>query len=138
MLSFCCGANLKKLLSWLLLYYYCIKYTKMKHFLLLGFLFWAINANAQVKTDYDTLQDYRMERIQLHLEKFHKSFSTGSAMYLGGVALAGVGLASSKPNTVLIGIGGGLNFIGSIVMIAAHNEIRRASQVRRNKSVTQK
>jgi hypothetical protein len=105
----------------------------MKTHLIISLLLLNLNVSAQVKTDYDTLQDYKIERIQLHLEKFHKSFSTGSAMYLGGIAMAGVGLASSKPNTILIGIGGGLNFIGSIVMIASHNEIRRASMVRRNK-----
>lgn len=96
-------------------------------------MFFCTNLSAQIKTDYDTLQDYRMERMQLHLEKFHKSYSTGAAMYIGGLALVGVGVAGSKVNVPIVAIGGGINFIGSFVMIAAHKEIYRASQVRRAK-----
>ena len=54
-------------------------------------------------------------------------------MYIGGLALVGVGVAGSKVSTPLVGIGAGVNFLGTIVMIAAHKEIYRASQVRRAK-----
>lgn len=106
----------------------------MRTVLIVCFLLIAGSSHAQIiKTDYDTLQDYRIERIQLHLERFSKTYSVGTVMYFVGIGVAGIGLAQTHVNGTLVGIGGGLNIVGTFIQIAAHTEIRRAAMVRRNK-----
>ena len=104
-----------------------------KLMLLLVLLVIGISSNAQVvKTQYDSLQDRRMEVVQLKLKKFHDQYYRGAALwYLGAVITA-----ISIPNTADNGPGGiyagvGLNLLGTIVMMASHKNLLEASKVGR-------
>lgn len=108
-----------------------------KTLLLLALSIVTFSANAQrvadVKiiypSDYDSLQDNRMTEIQMHLERFHSIHSTGSALWFIGLGLMAVGIEGEK--TLPIYTGAGLNFLGTMLMIGSHKNVKRAAFVGR-------
>lgn len=108
-----------------------------KIILLLVLLGIGISSNAQViKSQYDSVQDRRMEVVQLKLKKFHDQYYRGAALWYLGAAIAAI----SAPNTADNGPGGvyaglGINFLGSIIMIASHKNLLEASKVGRTMPV---
>lgn len=105
----------------------------MKKLLLITLLIsFACTSHAQIiKTSYDSIQDIRFQHVQLHLEKFANTYQSGGFLYFVGLGIAGAGLAQNKPKWAMVGIGGGLNILGSLIMIAAHAEVKRAALVKR-------
>lgn len=87
-------------------------------------------ANAQVATSaYDSLQDKRMIAVQMHLERFHSVHSTGSALWFIGLGIVIVGIEGEK--TVPVYTGAALNFLGTMLMIGSHKNVKRAAFVGR-------
>lgn len=89
-------------------------------------------ANAQVVTSaYDSVQDARLEKIQMHLERFSESHDAGATLWF--IGLAGV-VAGGVFENPYISIGGGaMSFIGSCIMISAPKYVGRAARVGRPK-----
>jgi hypothetical protein len=91
-------------------------------------------SNAQiVRTQYDSLQDKKMELIQIRLEKFNKQFYTGASLWYVGLMITALSAQSSRDGNTMLFTGLGINTLGSIIMIASHKQIGRAGKVRRNK-----
>jgi hypothetical protein len=87
-------------------------------------------ANAQViPSAYDSAQDARMTNVQLHLERFHGVHSTGSALWFIGIGVAAIGIQAKENNAIYAGAG--LNFIGTLLMIGSHKNVKRAAFVGR-------
>lgn len=99
--------------------------------LLLVLLVITVSSNAQViKSQYDSIQDRRMEVVQFKLKKFHDQYYRGAALwYLGAVitAVSIPNIADNGPGSVYAGVG--LNFLGTIVMIASHKHLKEAYKV---------
>ena len=102
-----------------------------KLFLVLVLLVITVSSNAQIiKSKYDSIQDRRMEVVQFKLKKFHDQYYRGAALWYVGLAISAIAI----PNTIGNGpgplyLGLGLNFIGSIIMIASHKQLREAYKV---------
>lgn len=99
--------------------------------LLLVLLVITVSSNAQViKSQYDSIQDRRMEVVQLKLKKFHDQYYRGAALWYVGLAVSAIALpntADNGPGPLYAGLG--LNFLGSIIMIASHKQLREAYKV---------
>lgn len=92
--------------------------------------FTGLFANAQViPSAYDSAQDARMLNVQMHLERFHAVHSTGSVLWFIGLGVTIIGIESGKVNTVYAGAG--LNFLGTMLMMGSHKNVKRAALVGR-------
>lgn len=89
-------------------------------------------ANAQVVTSaYDSVQDARMNKVQMHLERFSESHDAGATLWFIGLTGIVAGAVFENP---YISIGGGaLGFIGSCIMISAPKHVGKAARVGRGK-----
>lgn len=95
--------------------------------ILIGFF-----ANAQViPSAYDSVQDARMNKVQMHLERFAKSHDAGATLWFIGLTGVVAGAVFENP---YVSIGGGaLSFIGSCIMICAPKHVGKAARVGREK-----
>ena len=82
-----------------------------------------------VQTPYDLVQDARMTQVQMHLERFHAVHSTGSALWFIGIGVAAIGVQAKETNAVYAGAG--LNFLGTLLMMGSHKNVKRAALVGR-------
>lgn len=102
-----------------------------KLFLALVLLVITMSSNAQIiKSQYDSIQDRRMEVVQFKLKKFHDQYYRGAALWYLGLAITAISIpnvADNGPGTVYAGVG--LNLLGTIVMIASHKQLREAYKV---------
>ena len=89
--------------------------------------------NAQVvPSAYDSVQDARFNKVQLHLERFSASHAGGATFWFVGLGAAVVGsVVGSTP--VMIG-GGVMNFLGTCIMMSAPRHVGRAAMVGRPKT----
>jgi len=92
----------------------------------------AFIVNAQViPSAYDSAQDARVEKIQMHLERFSESHDAGATLWFIGLTGIVAGAVFENP---YISIGGGaLGFIGSCIMISAPKHVGKAARVGREK-----
>ena len=90
-----------------------------------------MSSNAQIiKSKYDSIQDRRMEVVQFKLKKFHDQYYRGAALWYLGLAITAISIpnvADNGPGGVYAGLG--LNFLGSVIMIASHKQLREAYKV---------
>ncbi len=102
-----------------------------KLFLVLALLGITISSNAQViKSQYDSIQDRRMEVVQIKLKKFHDQYYRGAALWYLGAAITAISIpniADNGPGGVYAGVG--LNLLGTMIMIASHKQLREAYKV---------
>ena len=89
-------------------------------------------ANAQViPSAYDSVQDARMTKVQMHLERFSESHEAGATLWFIGLTGIVAGAVFENP---YISIGGGaMGFIGSCIMISAPKHVGKAARVSREK-----
>ena len=104
-----------------------------KIILLLVLLGIGLFSNAQVvKTQYDSLQDRRMDIVQIKLKKFHDQYYRGVTLWYLGAVITAIAIPNTEgngPGPLYAGLS--LNFLGSIVMIASHRHVLNASNVGR-------
>lgn len=88
--------------------------------------------NAQViPSAYDSVQDARMNKVQMHLERFSESHDAGATLWFIGLVAVVAGGVLENP---YVSIGGGaLSFIGSCTMISAPKHVGKAARVGREK-----
>lgn len=89
-------------------------------------------ANAQViPSAYDSAQDARIEKIQMHLERFSTQHASGATLLFVGLGASLVGgITGSDP--ILVG-GGMMSVIGGCMMISAPRHVGKAARVGREK-----
>ena len=102
-----------------------------KLFLVLVLLVITMSSNAQIiKSQYDSIQDRRMEVVQFKLKKFHDQYYRGAALWYISLPITAIAIHNMEgngPGTVYAGLG--LNLLGTIVMIASHKHLLEAYKV---------
>jgi hypothetical protein len=79
--------------------------------------------------------DEKIASINLHLEKAHVQYRTGTHFVVGGILLQGIAVLfnSSNPSGLLLGLGTLSTAVGGVIWIDSHKHFYRAGGKRYSK-----